>query len=172
MYVLHSRYKPITFLNTYWNLVRDYRPINTTTETLDLTVTFQPLSLFKWQLYAAQAMKSRYECHLDFQEEQEEVDMQLFDEAKWAGLAENECPAFELVQEWGKWRGRELGLVYCVAFLMCLHSGFVRFLFQGKIEGILAFYVLWVNGLLPSVLRNRTHFFYFFPKNETLEIQD
>ncbi|XP_047471837.1 cleft lip and palate transmembrane protein 1-like [Penaeus chinensis] len=55
-----DRYKPITFLNTYWNLVRDYRPINGTTEILDLTVTFQPLSLFKWQLYAAQAMKSRW----------------------------------------------------------------------------------------------------------------
>ncbi|KAK7086896.1 Cleft lip and palate transmembrane protein 1 like protein [Halocaridina rubra] len=55
-----DRYKPITFLNTYWNLVKEYRPINTTTESLDLTVTFQPLSLFKWQLYAAQAMKNRW----------------------------------------------------------------------------------------------------------------
>ncbi|XP_066985329.1 putative lipid scramblase CLPTM1 [Macrobrachium rosenbergii] len=55
-----DRYKPITFLNTYWNLVKDYRSINSTTKMLDLTVTFQPLSLFKWQLYAAQAMKNRW----------------------------------------------------------------------------------------------------------------
>ncbi|KAK4296903.1 hypothetical protein Pmani_030639 [Petrolisthes manimaculis] len=55
-----DRYKPITFINTYWNLMKDYRPINKTTETLDLTVIYQPLTLFKWQLYAAQAMKNRW----------------------------------------------------------------------------------------------------------------
>ncbi|XP_045106786.1 cleft lip and palate transmembrane protein 1 homolog [Portunus trituberculatus] len=55
-----DRYKPITFLNTYWNLVKDYQPINSTTTDLELSLTFQPLSLFKWQLYAAQAMKSRW----------------------------------------------------------------------------------------------------------------
>lgn len=102
MYILYSRYKPITFLNTYWNLVRDYRPINATTETLDLTLTFQPLSLFKWQLYAAQAMKSRYECQLDFQEEQEEEEKQFFDETE---LAQDECPAFDLYQVWAKRKG-------------------------------------------------------------------
>ncbi|XP_069956369.1 putative lipid scramblase CLPTM1 isoform X2 [Cherax quadricarinatus] len=55
-----DRYKPITFLNTYWNLVKDYQAINSTSENLELSLTFQPLSLFKWQLYAAQAMKSRW----------------------------------------------------------------------------------------------------------------
>lgn len=55
-----DKYKPITFLNTYWNLVKDYRAINSTTKTLEMHLTFQPLSLFKWQLYAAQAMKSRW----------------------------------------------------------------------------------------------------------------
>lgn len=57
---LPDRYKPITFLNTYWNLVKDYQPINSSTTSLTFSVTYQPLSLFKWQLYAAQAMKSRY----------------------------------------------------------------------------------------------------------------
>ncbi|XP_045624717.1 putative lipid scramblase CLPTM1 [Procambarus clarkii] len=55
-----DRYKPITFLNTYWNLVKDYQAINSSSENLELSLTFQPLSLFKWQLYAAQAMKSRW----------------------------------------------------------------------------------------------------------------
>lgn len=55
-----DRYKPITFINTYWNLMKEYRPINTTTEILELSITYQPLTLFKWQLYAAQAMKNRW----------------------------------------------------------------------------------------------------------------
>ncbi|XP_050720980.1 putative lipid scramblase CLPTM1 [Eriocheir sinensis] len=55
-----DRYKPITFLNTYWNLVKDYQPINSSTTSLTLSITYQPLSLFKWQLYAAQAMKNRW----------------------------------------------------------------------------------------------------------------
>lgn len=41
-------YYPILFLNDYWNMLRDYQPINTTTKVLDLTLTYQPLSLFKW----------------------------------------------------------------------------------------------------------------------------
>lgn len=53
-------YYPIVFLNDYWNMLRDYQPINETTKVLDLTLTFQPLSLFKWQLYAAQAMKNKW----------------------------------------------------------------------------------------------------------------
>lgn len=53
-------YYPIVFLNDYWNMLRDYQPINETTKTLELTLTFQPLSLFKWQLYAAQAMKNKW----------------------------------------------------------------------------------------------------------------
>lgn len=55
-----DRYKPITFLNNYWNLMKDYQPINHTTEELAMTLTFQPLTLFKWQLYAAQAMKNKF----------------------------------------------------------------------------------------------------------------
>lgn len=55
-----SVYLPIIFFNDYWNMARDYKPINETTPVLDLTLTYQPLSLFKWQLYAAQAMKSKW----------------------------------------------------------------------------------------------------------------
>ena len=55
-----DQYKPILFLNSYWNLVKDYQPINSTTSSLELCVTFQPLTLFKWQLYAAQAIKNKW----------------------------------------------------------------------------------------------------------------
>lgn len=51
---------PILFLNDFWNLLRDYQPINETTPELDLTITFQPLTMFKWQLYAAQSMKNKW----------------------------------------------------------------------------------------------------------------
>lgn len=57
-------YLPIVFLNDYWNMAREYMPINETTPVLDLTLTFQPLSLFKWQLYAAQAMKHKWTSNI------------------------------------------------------------------------------------------------------------
>ncbi|KAG4066675.1 hypothetical protein HA402_007311 [Bradysia odoriphaga] len=53
-------YYPILFANDYWNMLRDYQPINSTVKTLSLYLTFQPLSMFKWQLYAAQAMKGKW----------------------------------------------------------------------------------------------------------------
>lgn len=53
-------YLPILYVNDYWNMHRDYFPINSTTKELGLSLTFQPISLFKWQLYAAQAMKNKW----------------------------------------------------------------------------------------------------------------
>lgn len=50
-------YKPILFVNDFWNLAKDYKPLN---ESLSFQITFQPLSLFKWQLYAAQNMKQKW----------------------------------------------------------------------------------------------------------------
>ena len=47
------------WLNDYWNLNKDYMPINSTTPILNITLTFQPLSLFKWQMYSAQQMKNQ-----------------------------------------------------------------------------------------------------------------
>ena len=55
-----QNYKPILYLNDYWNLNKEYQPINETVKVLNLTLTFQPLSLFKWQMYSAQQMKNRY----------------------------------------------------------------------------------------------------------------
>nr|CAG4640714.1 EOG090X032C [Eulimnadia texana] len=53
-------YKPILFANDYWNLAKDYQPINTTVKSIPLRITWQPLSLFKWQLYAAQSMRNQW----------------------------------------------------------------------------------------------------------------
>merc|ERR1719189_1446946 len=55
-----QNYKPILWINDYWNLNRDYQPINTSTPLLNLTITFQPLSMFKWQMYSAQQLRNRF----------------------------------------------------------------------------------------------------------------
>ncbi|XP_073979619.1 putative lipid scramblase CLPTM1 isoform X1 [Rhodnius prolixus] len=57
-------YKPVIFYNEFWNLLRDYQPINETTEQLDLRMTFQPLSLFKWQLYCAHTVKTKFSANI------------------------------------------------------------------------------------------------------------
>lgn len=49
-------YKPIVYINDFWNMAKDYKPLN---ESFSLQVTFQPLSLLKWQLYAAQNMRQK-----------------------------------------------------------------------------------------------------------------
>ncbi|XP_062549205.1 putative lipid scramblase CLPTM1 [Armigeres subalbatus] len=53
-------YLPIVFYNDYWNMLREYQPINETTPVLQLNLCYQPLSLFKWQLYAAQTMRNKW----------------------------------------------------------------------------------------------------------------
>jgi len=42
-------------MNDWWNLQEDYKPINETDETLKVHLCFQPLSLFKFQLYLSQS---------------------------------------------------------------------------------------------------------------------
>lgn len=51
-------YYPIVYFNDYWNLQRDYYPINETLTKLPLRLTYCPLSLWRWQLYAAQNARS------------------------------------------------------------------------------------------------------------------
>nr|SVE90406.1 EOG090X032C [Daphnia sinensis] len=53
-------YKPILYFNDYWNLVKDYQPFNTSVKTIPLRLTWQPLSMIKWQVYAAQSMKNQW----------------------------------------------------------------------------------------------------------------
>ena len=55
-----QNYKPIFYVNNYWNLNKEYMPINSSVESLNLTVTFQPISMFKWQMYSAQDMRNRF----------------------------------------------------------------------------------------------------------------
>merc|ERR1712226_663038 len=59
-----NNYYPILYLNDYWNLNSDYQPINETCKTLNLTLTYYPLSLFKWQMYAAQSMRNKWSSML------------------------------------------------------------------------------------------------------------
>lgn len=51
-------YYPIVYFNDYWNLQKDYYPINDTLTTLPLRLGYCPLSLWRWQLYAAQNARS------------------------------------------------------------------------------------------------------------------
>lgn len=51
-------YYPIVYFNDYWNLQKDYYPINETLNKLPMRLTFCPLSLWRWQLYAAQNARS------------------------------------------------------------------------------------------------------------------
>lgn len=51
-------YYPIVYFNDYWNLQKDYYPINDTLTKLPLLLTYCPLSLWRWQLYAAQNARS------------------------------------------------------------------------------------------------------------------
>lgn len=73
-------YKPVVYLNDFWNLMRDYQPINDTTESLNLRITYQPLSLFKWQMYCAHSTRNRFTLNF-FQDEAEDDDQDSLKEA-------------------------------------------------------------------------------------------
>ncbi|EFN88050.1 Cleft lip and palate transmembrane protein 1-like protein, partial [Harpegnathos saltator] len=55
-----NTYKPIIYINDFWNMQRDYQPLDNTTKQLELRLTYQPLSLFKWQIYAAQSVRNKW----------------------------------------------------------------------------------------------------------------
>lgn len=55
-----NTYYPIIFFNTYWNLGTEYEIVNDTVPALNMTITYAPLSLFKWQLYASQQMRGKW----------------------------------------------------------------------------------------------------------------
>lgn len=46
-------YKPVIFPNEFWHLREHYVELNHTTPSLPLQIVFQPMSFFKFQLYAA-----------------------------------------------------------------------------------------------------------------------
>jgi len=53
-------YEPILYLNDYWNLMRDFTPINETINEVSLHLSFQPMSLIKLQLYLSQSMRNQW----------------------------------------------------------------------------------------------------------------
>uniref|UniRef100_A0AC35UGN7 Cleft lip and palate associated transmembrane protein 1 n=1 Tax=Rhabditophanes sp. KR3021 TaxID=114890 RepID=A0AC35UGN7_9BILA len=57
-------YKPIMYFNSYWNLNTEYMPLNDTVKEITLDLTFQPLSFFKFQMYASQSEKSQWSAML------------------------------------------------------------------------------------------------------------
>ncbi|XP_017881744.1 cleft lip and palate transmembrane protein 1 homolog [Ceratina calcarata] len=57
-------YKPVIYMNDFWNMQRDYQPLNNTIKELELRLTYQPISLFKWQIYAAQTMRNKWTSSL------------------------------------------------------------------------------------------------------------
>merc|ERR1719312_896079 len=77
-----QNYKPILWINDYWNLNRDYQPINSSTPALNLSITFQPLSMFKWQMYSAQALRNRFNLLGNLmQDEEQDQDQDSIKEA-------------------------------------------------------------------------------------------
>lgn len=57
---ISNTYQPIFFFNDYWNLGNEFMPINETVQELSFTLTYAPISLFKWQLYASQQMRGKW----------------------------------------------------------------------------------------------------------------
>ncbi|KAM5209896.1 putative lipid scramblase CLPTM1 isoform 1-T1 [Hipposideros larvatus] len=77
-------YYPIIYFNDYWNLQKDYYPINESLASLPLRVSFCPLSLWRWQLYAAQSTRSPWnflgdELYEQSDEEQDSVKVALLE---------------------------------------------------------------------------------------------
>ncbi|XP_030400249.1 cleft lip and palate transmembrane protein 1 isoform X3 [Gopherus evgoodei] len=77
-------YYPILYFNDYWNLQKDYFPINETAERLPFRLSFCPLSLWRWQLYAAQSTKSLWnflgeDLYEQSDEEQDSVKVALLE---------------------------------------------------------------------------------------------
>ncbi|XP_041352387.1 cleft lip and palate transmembrane protein 1 homolog [Gigantopelta aegis] len=71
-----NKYYPVIFFNEYWNLNTEFTPVNDTTKVLNLTLTYSPISLFRWQLYAAQGMRNKWYSFLgsDMEESDDDQD--------------------------------------------------------------------------------------------------
>lgn len=82
-------YYPIIYFNDYWNLQKDYYPINESLASLPLRVSFCPLSLWRWQLYAAQSTKSPWNFLSDELYEQSDEEQ---DSVKVSGAGELKRP--------------------------------------------------------------------------------
>jgi len=130
-----QQYKPILWLNDYWNLNREYQPINSTTPVLNVTLTFQPLSMFKWQMYSAQNMRNRFNMLGNLMGEEEEDQDQ--DSIKEAFLETN------------------IYLLVCTFVISIVHSVFEFLAFKNDIQ-------FWKDRKTTEGLSVRTVFFNVF----------
>uniref|UniRef100_A0A8C4QX36 CLPTM1 regulator of GABA type A receptor forward trafficking n=1 Tax=Eptatretus burgeri TaxID=7764 RepID=A0A8C4QX36_EPTBU len=73
---LSGDYFPVLYLNDYWNLQKDCFPVNSSLSSLPLHLSFTPLSLWKWQMYAAQSTRSIWNVFGDdlYEQSDEEQD--------------------------------------------------------------------------------------------------
>lgn len=62
-------YKPPLYANDFWNMAKDYKPLN---GSLTLRITYQPLSLFKFQLYASQNLRNKWNIWGENEEENDD----------------------------------------------------------------------------------------------------
>lgn len=62
-------YKPPLYANDFWNMAKDYKPLN---DSLTLRITYQPLSLFKFQLYASQNLRHKWNIWGENEEENDD----------------------------------------------------------------------------------------------------
>lgn len=76
-----GKYYPVVYINDYWNLLRDYQPINETVKQVHLSLTYQPIGMMKWQLYAAQGMQNKWSSMLGAEQNQNEDEQDYIKEA-------------------------------------------------------------------------------------------
>ncbi|XP_066910734.1 LOW QUALITY PROTEIN: putative lipid scramblase CLPTM1 [Clytia hemisphaerica] len=74
---IQNVYFPVVYVNDYWNYVSDYMPINDTTPELEFQITFAPISMFKWQLYISQSMRSQWNQYLGDTAEQSDQEQDM-----------------------------------------------------------------------------------------------
>ncbi|XP_043499440.1 cleft lip and palate transmembrane protein 1 homolog [Polistes fuscatus] len=75
-----SYYRPVIFMNDFWNMQRDYQPLNNTVKELELRLVYQPLSLFKWQIYVAQSMRNKWTSFMGDMSDEDDTDQDTLKE--------------------------------------------------------------------------------------------
>ena len=124
-----QQYKPILWLNDYWNLNRDYMPINSTTPLLNLTLTFQPLSMFKWQMYSAQTMRNRSE---EYHMNKERINKNRFNMLSGLMGEEEDDQDQDSVKE--AFLETNIYLLVCTFVISIVHSVFEFLAFKNDIQ--------------------------------------
>lgn len=74
---LENFYYPVLYANDYWNYAADYMPINSTTPQLEYSLVYTPISMFKWQLYISQGMRSQWQQYLGDSTESSEQEQDM-----------------------------------------------------------------------------------------------